>query len=99
MRIETVKFLKRSSTPRSILSESLHPKETYSSGGWDWLMKVTSSDVGVLRRIHAREGSPWGIGDLLAVLTTEENEPIDEGGRAWAEASQFRVVINPMEFQ
>ncbi len=99
MRIETVRFLKRAGTPRSILSENLRPEETYSSDGWSWLMRVTSSDVGVLRRIHAREGSSWEIGGLLAVLTTEESEPIDESGPAWVEASHFRVVVNPAEPQ
>ena len=97
VRIETVRFLKRSGTPRSILSESPHPEETYSTSGWDWLMRVTSSDVAVLRRIHAPEGSSWEIGGLLAVLNTEENEPIDESGPARVEASQFRVVVNPVE--
>lgn len=55
---------------------------------------VTSSDVGVLRRIEVKEGAYGEAGSLLAVLSTEDHgstNPLDEDLR---EASEFRVVAN-----
>jgi hypothetical protein len=60
----------------------------------DFSMRVTSSDHGILRKIYAKEGDRRRIGDLLALLSTEENEPIEEDDHAIAGASLFRVVMN-----
>ena len=57
-------------------------------------MRITSSDHGILRKIHAQECDRREIGDLLAVLSTEENEPIHEADHALNGASVFRVVAN-----
>jgi multidrug efflux pump subunit AcrA (membrane-fusion protein) len=57
-------------------------------------MRITSSDHGMLRKIYAQEGDRREIGDLLAVLSTEENEQIHEADHALNGASVFRVVAN-----
>lgn len=56
--------------------------------------RVTSSDVGTLRRIETKEGAYEGVGGVLAVLSSEDHgaaEPRDEDLR---EATEFRVVVN-----
>ena len=58
------------------------------------LLRITSSDMGIMRRIYAKEGMRREVGDLLAVLTTDEKEPFDEASEALKEASLFRVVTN-----
>lgn len=58
-------------------------------------VRVTSSDVGYLRRIYSPEGTRQDIGALLAVLTTDRNESPDLDP---SEACVFRVVANVLEF-
>lgn len=55
------------------------------------ILRVTSSDTGVLRRIVVREQEQLAIGDLLAVLTTEPDETLE------GEAFSFRVVTSRVE--
>jgi pyruvate/2-oxoglutarate dehydrogenase complex dihydrolipoamide acyltransferase (E2) component len=62
---------------------------------WDAvaLLRVTSSDVGLLRKICAKEQEYQQVGDLLALLVTDEADPA-EGGTDLAAAGVFRVVAN-----
>jgi len=56
--------------------------------------RITASDVGILRRICAPEGTYGDVGALLAVLTTGEDEPCELPETLVATASLFRVVPN-----
>lgn len=56
--------------------------------------RVTASDVGVLRRIEIKEGAYGEMGSLLAILSTEENEPMNSLDEDFEKASEFRVVTN-----
>jgi pyruvate/2-oxoglutarate dehydrogenase complex dihydrolipoamide acyltransferase (E2) component len=58
------------------------------------LVRVTASDSGVVRRISASEGTERQEGELLALLSTEPDEPVDEAPAAVAASSVFRVVAN-----
>jgi hypothetical protein len=58
---------------------------------------ITSSDVGVLRAICAREGTKVEVGGLLAMLTTEEGEYVGHPDGQSAEASTFRVLANVIQ--
>lgn len=55
-------------------------------------LRLTSSDTGFLRRILVREQDRVEIGDLLAILSTTADEPVDATG-----AFSFRVVANRVE--
>jgi hypothetical protein len=55
---------------------------------------ITSSDAGVIRRIHAEEGEYKGVGDLLAVITTDADESVEGVDETLADAVTFRVVPN-----
>ena len=55
-------------------------------------LRLTSSDTGFLRRILVREEGRLVVGDLLAVLTTTPDEPVDDG-----QSFSFRVVANRIE--
>ena len=57
-----------------------------------YFVRVRSSDRGVLRKIHAREGDRCEIGDLLAVLTSDVGETIDV--QLSSSDSIFRTVAN-----
>ena len=56
------------------------------------LVRVTASDSGYLRRLVAAGGTQKNEGELVAVVTTDPDEAIDEA--ALAEASTFRVVAS-----
>jgi hypothetical protein len=83
----------------------LAPKGEIENGGqaggeldfkiWDAIvyLRISSSDMGTLRRIHAREDEYRQVGELLAELTTEESEPL-EGSSAAGHAATFRIVVN-----
>ena len=58
------------------------------------ITRVTASDVGVLRRIETKEGAYGEMGSLLAILSTEENEPMNPLDEDFTKASEFRVVTN-----
>lgn len=58
------------------------------------IMRVTSSDVGVLRRIETKEGGYGGVGSLLAILSTEDHGSTNALDMDLTEASEFRVVAN-----
>jgi hypothetical protein len=58
------------------------------------LMRVTASDAGVLRCIHAREGDRRRVGDLLAVLATDLEDSVSALDDDLAEVCAFRTVAN-----
>jgi pyruvate/2-oxoglutarate dehydrogenase complex dihydrolipoamide acyltransferase (E2) component len=58
------------------------------------VVRVTASDQGYLRRICVPEGARRDENALLALLTTEPDEPLSEIERDGAGASAFRVVVN-----
>lgn len=56
-------------------------------------MVVTASDRGVLARVIKAEGTPVGVGDLVAVAATDEMA--DPGTpESWEKAPLMRVVAN-----
>ncbi len=61
---------------------------------WAFAMRITASDSGLLRKICAQEGEARQAGDLLALVTTEPDDPIDEAEQASEHALQFRVTEN-----
>jgi len=62
-----------------------------------FLVRITSSDMGIMRRIYTQDGAHYRVGDLLAMLTTDENEPFDGPELAASKASLFRVVPAPVQ--
>jgi multidrug efflux pump subunit AcrA (membrane-fusion protein) len=57
-------------------------------------MRIASSDHGILRKIYAKEGEHREVGDVLAVLSTEEDEPIEGVDESVAKVSVFRAVAS-----
>lgn len=100
IQIEEAKLFIERVDPGSILSTGGHGGNegaTVSNSRFDWRMRVTSSDMGVLRRITAGEGSHWEIGDTLAFITTEEEESADPTESELESASNFRIVVNAIQ--
>jgi hypothetical protein len=60
-----------------------------------YFLRIGSSDVGRLRRICALEGDHLRVGQLVAVLTTDDQGSVPEGDEALAQAGLLRVVANP----
>ena len=58
------------------------------------LMRVTASDAGVLRCIRVKEGERRKVGDLLAVLATDEEDSVSGSDDDLAEVSAFRTVAS-----
>ncbi len=57
------------------------------------MIRLTSSDRGVLRQITTPAGAPVTIGHLMALLTPTEDEPVTDD---IADAINFRVISNRM---
>ena len=85
-RIKTLSEVKKPKT------ESLSIKEEGQTGGL--LVRITSSDRGILGRICEGEGSYAKTGDLLAVMTTERDEFADITAADSEQTSTFRVVAS-----
>lgn len=62
--------------------------------GAGYLMRLTSSESGVVRRICARDRERRQAGSLLAILGTDGSEAIDEASDGFQQASICRVVEN-----
>jgi hypothetical protein len=60
-------------------------------------VRLVASDIGIMRSIYAKEGEQQQVGDLLALLTTVENELIDQVDEVLAHTSVFRVVADIIE--
>ena len=103
IQIEEAKVFIERVDPGSILGPSgpdantSNQSDTVSSDRFDWRMRLTSSDMGVLRRITKGEGDHWEIGDTLAIITTEEEESAEASEAELEETSSFRVVVNATE--
>ncbi len=57
-------------------------------------LRVTSSDRGVLRRIQASEGQRKQAGDVLAMLSSNGDEPVEQAAGNLGTATIFRIVAN-----
>lgn len=58
------------------------------------LLRIISSDVGVLRQVYTQAGATVEVGGLLALLTTDEDEDLAASDGRSANTSTFRVVAN-----
>jgi hypothetical protein len=70
-----------------------NPADFQVKGRVNWFVRVSASDGGRLRRLCAGPGERREVGDVLALLTTEADEPVEEAGPAVARASVFRTVV------
>ena len=96
-RVEEVAFISRLTIPKQIirsLNTAWSARTRLHRAGVRQIISITSSDIGIIRRIYAKKGVHHKVGDLLAGLTTDEKEPFDEASHAVKEASLFRVVAN-----
>jgi hypothetical protein len=55
------------------------------------IIRVTAADRGTLGKIYAAEGECRAVGELLAVLTTNDDETVDAASPAWEQACAFRI--------
>jgi hypothetical protein len=70
------------------------PESTYRHMMATAYMRVCASDAGFLHKICAQVGDLRKVGEVMAILTTEEHESVEECERALNEASVFRAVAN-----
>lgn len=63
--------------------------------GLEFTIRVISSDMGFLRKIEAQEGDVREIGDVVAAVSTSQDEDVDTN--AIANAPAFRVIANVAE--
>jgi hypothetical protein len=82
-------------TDEQVMAERDKAEDYYAKGRVNWFLRVSSSDMGRLRRLSARCGERREVGDVLAVFTTEADEPIEQTGQAIAQAAVFRTVVTP----
>ena len=95
--VDDIRMLKRFGKPGRILSSKLKiRKASYSRRNAEIRMRITASDMGVMRKIYAGEGDGWEPGDTVALLTTNGDEAVEARESQLAEAAEFRVVVNPL---
>lgn len=98
LRVEAMKVLGRSNRPEvlSNLTEDRIRERTivHTSHRRVLLVRVTSSDMGLLRRIEAPAESYRAVGERVGIVTTEPDEDIDVDAEILAKASEFRVIAN-----
>ena len=94
MRVEEIRFLGRPTLPEQIFRKLDHRRTTPTTVQANTLLCITSSDMGIVRRIHLKEGARCAVGDSVALLSTDEKEPFDEISQIVLEAGLFRVVVN-----
>jgi hypothetical protein len=63
------------------------------------LLRVISSDVGYLRRIEASPNDYREVGEMLAWLTTENDERVPEAGAEVPLASLFRASARMVDLE
>jgi hypothetical protein len=78
--------------PRSDGPMRSEPRLTGRELGTDVLVEVCAADEAILRRIVCEPGAAVGIGDLLGLLTTDADEPLESG--VAATPGGFRTVAN-----
>lgn len=86
-------------SPAQILGRARSGQTVYDKRKDKLRLCITSSDMGFLRRIYAPEGIHQDVGDLAAILTTDENESLDGCEQLVNEASGFRVIANVVQRQ
>ena len=97
--VDEILVLKKTKDARALAAEPTAKRAAVGEGQrlqnrkhMTYRLRLTSSDSGILRRIVVREQERLEIGDLLAVLTTTADEPVDDG-----KAFSFRVIHNRIE--
>jgi hypothetical protein len=64
---------------------------------WSWLVRVTASDEGYLRKTYVAEKETCVAEDLLAVLSVEADTPLVLDEKAVVQGDSFQVVGNILE--
>jgi hypothetical protein len=76
---------------RRVPATGTHPASAYRAVRRGTIIRVTAADRGRLNKIYAGEGECRAVGQLLAVLTTDDDETVDTASPAWEQACAFRV--------
>lgn len=77
-----------------LTEEETRARDLFLMPSMECFIRITSSDTGILLKICAGEGSRGEVGDLIAILGTDEDESIDRAEQRLDQASVFRVVAN-----
>ena len=92
LQIDEIKFLNRTHSALRIFKNRITRK--FSRRTRVSVVRFTASDAGYLREVYAKAGERRSVGDLLAVLSTEEGEPIDNTSASFKDTTEFRLVSN-----
>jgi multidrug efflux pump subunit AcrA (membrane-fusion protein) len=79
-----------------VVAEKENPEDHYDKGRVNWFLRISASDSGKVLRLYARPGEKRQVGDLLALFTTEADEPIEGAEATGPLASVFRTVLTPI---
>jgi multidrug efflux pump subunit AcrA (membrane-fusion protein) len=80
---------------KELMMEPIQPHEdAYQKITAHGLIRITSSDAGLLRSIRVRAGERRRVGDLLAVLATDEQDSLPGLDDPLAEVCAFRSIAS-----
>ncbi|MEA5577343.1 hypothetical protein [Anabaena sp. UHCC 0451] len=94
IQVENKKGLNRPKGAIAILSPSSHQGDRFLTVVASEKLKICTSDTGFLRLIAAPEKKYVTVGNLLAILTSDPDEPIDNLEQDSSQLSGFRVIVN-----
>jgi pyruvate/2-oxoglutarate dehydrogenase complex dihydrolipoamide acyltransferase (E2) component len=102
--IEEIAWLNRIVEARNLLSgfrdRGAAPNRSTRPWTVKFAVRVVALDTGFLRKAEVAEGQDVQVGDIIALLTTNEHEPLGGDGPATGSGTAFRVahsVIDPAD--
>jgi hypothetical protein len=94
IKVEEIKRYKRTNAGQA--DEELEAVEM-KTRNWSWLVRLTASDDGFLRKKYVAEAGMCAADDLLAVLSREEDGAAAFDEAAVANAALLSVAVSPIE--
>ncbi len=81
----------------NLTEEQALARDLFLNPSLECFIRITSSDMAVLRKICIGKGERGDVAATVALLTTEEEEAINESDDSLNRAATFRVVANLIE--
>ncbi len=94
IQVENKKHLNRPKSAIAILSPFSHQGDHFLTITTGEKLKICASDTGFLRLIAAPEKKYVTVGNLLAILTSDPDEPIGNLEQDLSQISGFRAIVN-----
>ncbi len=96
VKVEKRRMVSMTYHPSQVIKQIASPKSTAVNRWTDGntRIRITASDTGILRKIRLKSGERVAAGDVMAILSTDENDPLPDAKLEAREMVEFRTVSN-----